>query len=179
MTLVKKQALIRTITMSIVLILWWLAICFINNRLLFGIFCISMAVIAFIRMNISRHFITKSDKGTLTLPFIHSYLIGDEREQYLMLNAGYIAGQVIVIFVFVLTVVFDLVVAIAVGIVLAAVLFMSRMSDVAEVTKEESSDEKKEIFKLSGALFFGASDKIAELKTAEDTEKVILNMSNK
>lgn len=108
MTLVKKQALIRTITMSIVLILYWLAICFINNQLLFGIFCISMAVISIVRMYISRQFRTKSDKGTLTLSFMHSYPIGDEREQYLMLNAGYIAGQVIVIFVFVLTVVLAL-----------------------------------------------------------------------
>ncbi len=77
----------------------------------------------------------------------------------------------------VLTVVFDLVVAIGVGIVLAALLFMKRMADVTEarswvedgVELDETNDPdhislKKipantRVFEINGPMFFAASDK--------------------
>lgn len=77
----------------------------------------------------------------------------------------------------VLTVVFDLVVAIGVGIVLAALLFMKRMADVTEsrswiddeVELDEANDPdhislKKipantQVFEINGPMFFAASDK--------------------
>ena len=79
---------------------------------------------------------------------------------------------------FILTVVFDLVVAIEVGIVLAAVLFMSRMSSVAKVNKkEQESDEKTEVFEIEGVMFFGAADSLAALEVKEETETVIIKMN--
>lgn len=74
----------------------------------------------------------------------------------------------------ILTVVFDLVVAIGVGIVLAALLFMKRMADVTEVhgwvyTDDEDTDpdhislkkvpENTRVYEINGPMFFAAADK--------------------
>jgi SulP family sulfate permease len=85
---------------------------------------------------------------------------------------------------FVLTVVMDLTIAIEVGVLLAAILFIRRMSDVAEVecvtqqlqeTDEELADPNNiasrqvpqgvAVFEIMGSLFFGAVEKF---KTALD-----------
>lgn len=91
---------------------------------------------------------------------------------------------------FVLTVVFDLVVAIEVGILLAAILFMKRMSEVTDVSgwklldEEEDSDslalrrvpEDTRVYEISGPLFFGAADKILAITLDERTKCLILRM---
>lgn len=92
---------------------------------------------------------------------------------------------------FVLTVVFDLVVAIEVGMILAAVLFMKRMSDVTSVEgwkyiqdDEEDPDslslrqvpEFVRVYEISGPMFFGAADKILEISTSEKDQVLILRM---
>jgi len=67
---------------------------------------------------------------------------------------------------FVLTVVFDLTVAIEVGLVLACALFIRRMSSlftVAAVTEGLAPGERR--YRLHGALFFGAVDRIDGLLT--------------
>ena len=84
---------------------------------------------------------------------------------------------------FLLTVIVDLTVAIAVGMVLASFLFMKRMADatnVAAVTRELSQDgddttyaepgaisrrtvpQRVEVFEISGAFFFGAAEAFKE-----------------
>ena len=80
---------------------------------------------------------------------------------------------------FALTVIVDLTVAIEVGVVLAALLFMKRMSDVSQVNaitrdlqeereEEESTLPKRtipenvEVFEVYGTLFFGAVDQFTE-----------------
>ena len=87
-----------------------------------------------------------------------------------------------------LTVVFDLVVAIEVGIVLAAILFMKRMSDVTQVEgwryKEDDPDsiELKEVpentlvYEISGPMFFAAADKLLRIKFMENTNCLIIRM---
>lgn len=91
---------------------------------------------------------------------------------------------------FMLTVVFDLVVAIEVGILLAAILFMKRMSEVTDVSgwklldEEEDSDslalrrvpEDTRVYEISGPLFFGAADKILAITLDERTKCLILRM---
>lgn len=91
---------------------------------------------------------------------------------------------------FVLTVVFDLVVAIEVGILLAAILFMKRMSEVTDVSgwklldEEEDPDslalrrvpEDTRVYEISGPLFFGAADKILAITLDERTKCLILRM---
>ncbi len=94
----------------------------------------------------------------------------------------------IMLLTFVLTVVFDLVVAIGVGIVLACILFMKRMSDETEVkgwkyeqTEDDSgllADVPKSVrvFEISGPLFFGMTDRIANITTKKYTKCLIIRM---
>ena len=91
---------------------------------------------------------------------------------------------------FVLTVVFDLVVAIGVGIVLAAILFMKRMSDETSVSGWKYVDPDTDVdgidlrvvpkdvrvYEISGPLFFGAADKIPEIILRDFTRCLILRM---
>jgi SulP family sulfate permease len=69
---------------------------------------------------------------------------------------------------FLLTVFFDMVVAVSVGFVLAAILFMRRMADLTESRVQlDSSEEANEIalpegvilYEINGPLFFGAAQK--------------------
>lgn len=92
---------------------------------------------------------------------------------------------------FTLTVVFDLVVAIAAGLVLAAVLFLKRMSDTAVVRPWSAADEKGEsaggklknipadtdVYDLSGPMFFADSDKFSAIPVRNGCKVLILRMS--
>lgn len=86
------------------------------------------------------------------------------------------ADVAILLLTFVLTVVLDLVVAIEVGIVLAAFLFMKRMADTTTVTSireqlqdqpdfalanPEGLDPRIQVFQIEGPFFFGAADTFA------------------
>lgn len=96
----------------------------------------------------------------------------------------------ILIVTFGLTVVFDLVVAIAVGMALTAILFMKRMSDETTVngwryidpeTDKDSIDlrvvpKDVRVYEISGPLFFGAADKIPEIMLKDYTRCLILRM---
>ena len=91
---------------------------------------------------------------------------------------------------FVLTVVFDLVVAIEVGIVLAALLFMKRMSDVTSVEGWKEIDDENDpdsitlrvipehtvVYEFSGPMFFAAAGKILNISFKEDTKVLVIRM---
>ena len=90
---------------------------------------------------------------------------------------------------FVLTVVFDLVVAIAVGLMLACLLFMRRMADVAVVSEwkyieaGESDNglyrpvpEGVMVYEINGPMFFAAADKIPHVAEDEKSTVMILRM---
>ncbi len=79
----------------------------------------------------------------------------------------------ILVLTFVLTVVFDLVVAIAVGMVLACVVFMKNMSDHTTMEVRESEDET--VFTVHGSLFFGTSEKIGSITVAD--KAIVLDFS--
>ncbi|MGL4613162.1 MAG: C4-dicarboxylic acid transporter DauA [Shewanella sp.] len=84
---------------------------------------------------------------------------------------------------FALTVIFDMVIAISVGIILAALLFMR---EIAEMTKlydissnkryvEQVLPEDWAVLKINGPLFFAAADRIfAEIATLTHNKQVIL-----
>ncbi len=95
----------------------------------------------------------------------------------------------VLLLTFVLTVVFDLVVAIGVGIVLACVLFMKRMGDEAEVRGwqyiEPETDDTSDlrpvplgvrIYEISGPLFFGATEGIGRISVKSFTRCLVLRM---
>ena len=85
-----------------------------------------------------------------------------------------------------LTVIFDLVVAIAVGMVLAAVLLMKRVSDESGVSSwtyevEDDSDmlsvpANVRVFEVNGPMFFGAADKLLDVNLKDYTTVLILRM---
>lgn len=104
----------------------------------------------------------------------------------------------VLIITFLLTVFFDLILAIQVGMIIAVFLFMKRMSDASLIKrieksgKEESYEERKaslshfeipenvDVFEISGAFFFGATSKFSELlQTSPIGEKkyLILRMN--
>ena len=99
---------------------------------------------------------------------------------------------IVLVLTFVLTVVFDLVVAIEVGVVLAALLFMKRMSDTAEVTGWKYIEEPDvmpgeqeklmhvnkaiRIFEVNGPLFFAAADKLLKINSKKYTKVIIVSM---
>jgi SulP family sulfate permease len=86
-----------------------------------------------------------------------------------------------------LTVAFDMVVAVSVGVVLAALLFMNRMADLTRsqvfqaVGDEESSwlvPRGVAVYEIAGALFFGAAEHAmaAMSAIASDVKVVILGL---
>lgn len=90
---------------------------------------------------------------------------------------------------FLLTVLFDLVVAIVVGLSLACLLFMARMANVAQVKEwdyvEDTGDDHGRmkpvpphvmVYEFTGPLFFGAADKIPHLDRAAGHRALILRM---
>ena len=89
----------------------------------------------------------------------------------------------VLVITFALTVIFDLVVAIAVGILLAAVLLLKRMSEVTRVEDTQNSDSLQNVpdnamvYEITGSLFFGAADQLLTIQTKEGKNCLILRMA--
>ncbi len=98
---------------------------------------------------------------------------------------------IVLVATFVLTIVFDLVVAIEVGMIAAAVLFMKRMSEESEVKgwkyyDEDSNDpdaidlrtvpQAVRVYEISGPMFFGVADRIADITLKDFTKVLIIRM---
>ena len=91
---------------------------------------------------------------------------------------------------FLLTVIFDLVVAIEFGMIAACFLFMKRMSDEAEVRGwkyyEDENDpdhielrtvpQQVRVYEISGPMFFGAADRISEITLKKFTKVLVIRM---
>lgn len=98
----------------------------------------------------------------------------------------------VLILTFFLTILFDLVVAIEIGILVAVLLFMKRMSDVTEVRSwkyaedEEEAEQEKlrklpssiNVYEISGPLFFGAAGIIGQIAVKDHAKCLILRMNN-
>lgn len=99
---------------------------------------------------------------------------------------------IVLVATFFLTVFFDLVVAIEVGVVLAALLFMKRMAETADVTAWKYADEPDvapgeaekmrdiphsiRVFEISGPLFFAAADEILAITSDKSTKVIVIRM---
>lgn len=95
----------------------------------------------------------------------------------------------VLVVTFALTVIFDLVVAIEVGMIIAVLLFMKRMSDVTHVRTWSKIDEavktddgrlkdipeNTEVFEINGPMFFASSDKLV-FPIKDGIEVLILRM---
>lgn len=96
----------------------------------------------------------------------------------------------VLLITFVLTIAFDLVVAIEIGMILACLLFIKRMSDETQVrgwTYVEHDSKKMDqhlqelplqirVYEITGPLFFGAADAIEHIIVKEFTTCLILRM---
>ena len=96
----------------------------------------------------------------------------------------------VLILTFVLTVVFDLVVAIEVGLLVAVFLFMKRMADVTHIRPWSNHDEKRsdddgrlkaippktQVYEIEGPMFFATSDKFSSIPIKNGIKVVILRM---
>ena len=96
---------------------------------------------------------------------------------------------IVLVVTFLLTVIFDLVVAIEVGIIMACVLFMKRMSDETDIVgwkyvEQEYDDTDKllqlhkgvRVYEITGPLFFGVAGRIADISTKEFTKCLVIRM---
>ena len=106
----------------------------------------------------------------------------------------------VLLITFFITVLVDLVMAIEIGMVLAALLFMKRMADVTEVselTRDTAEEDDSftpnfdrsllqrlpqhiQVYEINGPLFFGAADKFLEVINEVDgtTQTMILRLRN-
>ena len=114
--------------------------------------------------------------------FMVAYNMSGWREFVKLVHKSPKSDVAVLLVTFVLTVVFDLVVAIEVGIVLAALLFLKRMSDVTAVKSwkylgseiDENNDPDKIslkvvpkhtlVYEIIGPMFFAAADKFLEFR---------------
>ena len=122
--------------------------------------------------------------------FVVAYNMSEWRKFVKLIKCAPKSDIIVMLLTFGLTVVFDLVVAIEFGMVLAALLFMKRMSEESTVTgwkyidihNDPDSIDLREVphnvrvYEISGPMFFGAADKILDIKVKDFTNCLILRM---
>ncbi len=124
--------------------------------------------------------------------FMVAYNMCEWRQFVRICKTAPLSDILVLVLTFVLTVVFDLVVAIEVGMVASAILFMKRMSDVTHIRPWTEADEQNAsdagrlknipsgtaVFELDGPMFFATSDKFASIPVRDGDKVVILRMRN-
>ncbi len=117
--------------------------------------------------------------------FVVAYNMCEWRSFVKLCKTAPAADIVVLVVTFVLTVVFDLVVAIAVGMVLAVVFFMKHMADHTRVRvweRNESNPRYKQypahvsVIEIDGPMFFASTDKFVALPDDDTVSVVILRM---
>lgn len=118
--------------------------------------------------------------------FMVAYNMCGWREFVHLLKTAPKSDIIVLVLTFVLTVVFDLVVAIEIGLLLAVVLFLKRMSEVTEVKSwtytEDGSEGLRQVpkgtlvYEVEGPMFFAVSDEFMRVTMDKNTRVVILRM---
>lgn len=123
--------------------------------------------------------------------FMVAYNMCGYREFIRLVRRAPKSDVLVLISTFVLTVVFDLVAAIEVGIILAALLFMKRMSDTAEIRGWRYLEDEVEdaesihlrrvpkhtlVYEINGPMFFAAADKFMTISLDPGVRVIILRM---
>ena len=124
--------------------------------------------------------------------FMVAYNMSEWREFTDVVKTSPKSDAAVLLITFFLTVVFDLVLAIGVGLVLSSFLFMKRMADVSDIYGWKYAEDYREgedaeridlkpvpahvmVFEVSG-MFFGAADKIAQIPFDSRKHVLILRM---
>ena len=122
--------------------------------------------------------------------FVVAYNMCQWRTFVHMLKTAPKSDIIVLIVTFILTVVFDLVVAIEIGMVIACLLFIKRMSEETHVDSWVYVDDDTpeiddhlarlplaiRVYEITGPLFFGASDAIEHIVVKDFTKCLILRM---
>ncbi|HHV10586.1 MAG TPA: sulfate permease [Clostridiales bacterium] len=128
--------------------------------------------------------------------FMVAYNMSEWREFVELVKKSPKSDILVLLTTFALTVIFDLVVAIEIGILMAAVLFMKRMAEVTDVQQwKDAEDETGEddlndpenirlkkvpshtiVYEINGPMFFGAADKFMNISLNSSVKIVILRM---
>nr|WP_298548852.1 sulfate permease [uncultured Lachnoclostridium sp.] len=125
--------------------------------------------------------------------FMVAYNMSEWREFTDVVKTSPKSDAAVLLITFFLTVVFDLVLAIGVGLVLSSFLFMKRMADVSDIYGWKYAEDYREgedaeridlkpvpahvmVFEVSGPMFFGAADKIAQIPFDSRKHVLILRM---
>lgn len=125
--------------------------------------------------------------------FVVAYNMSEWREFTDVVKTSPKSDAAVLLITFFLTVVFDLVLAIGVGLVLSSFLFMKRMADVSDIYGWKYAEDYREgedaeridlkpvpahvmVFEVSGPMFFGAADKIAQIPFDSRKHVLILRM---
>ena len=126
--------------------------------------------------------------------FMVAYNMSGWREFVSLCKTSPKSDILVLVTTFVLTVVFDLVVAIEVGVVMAALLFLMRMSNVTEVKSwkylgndiDEHNDpmalrykvvpKNTLVYEIIGPMFFAAADKFLEISIEPGVKVLVIRM---
>ncbi len=116
-----------------------------------------------------------------------------EWDEFLMLRRHTRSDAAVFLVTFVLTVVFDLGIAVEIGMILAAGLFIKRVTDTTRVTALDEAGAAGQgheptpalppgvlVYRVFGALLFGAADKLDSVlrRAGADTRVVILHLAS-
>ncbi len=124
--------------------------------------------------------------------FMVAYNMSEWRQFVRICKTAPKSDIIVLALTFVLTVMFDLVVAIEIGLLVAVILFMKRMTDVTHVrpwTKTDEAEEnckerlkevpeKTQVFEIEGPMFFATSDVVASIPVKPGLKVIILRMRN-
>lgn len=124
------------------------------------------------------------------IPFVVAYNMCQWRTFVHLIRTAPKSDIIVLLTTFILTVVFDLVVAIEIGMVLACLLFIKRMSEETHVDSWTYVDDDTpdvdehlrrlplqiRVYEITGPLFFGAADAIEHIVVKDFTTCLILRM---
>lgn len=124
-----------------------------------------------------------------------AYNMSGWREFIKLLKKAPKSDSIVMLLTFFLTVFFDLVVAIEIGMVVAALLFLRRMSEVTHIegwkyVDDDGNEAENDpehiklkvvpkdtlVYEISGPMFFAAADAFMDIAPTKDTKKVIIRM---
>jgi SulP family sulfate permease len=130
--------------------------------------------------------------------FMVAYNMSEWREFVELIKKSPKSDIMVLVATFSLTVIFDLVIAIEVGVVMAAILLMKRMADVADVQswkyiEDDATDDDMGdldnirlrkvpkhtlVYEINGPMFFGAADKFMNISLDSHVKVVVLRMKS-
>jgi len=151
--------------------------------------CITLTIILLVLMPLAAHIPMTTLAAVLLVVAIG---MADWKAFIRLAKSAPKSDVIVLITTFVLTVFFDLVVAIEVGVVVASMLFMKRMAETADIhawkyvdspdiTPGEAEKFRElphsiRVFEINGPMFFAAADRLLEITGNNHTKAIVIRM---